>query len=148
MTFSAEQYRGNIGKNEPLAKRTRTYFQQRFQQQVFARLAVAFAERADEFKITKSAVAALVDKDKGQINRILSHPSNLTLDTLSEIALALNFEPVVSFEDLSIPAMHNYCHPAYWNGENDFRAQFQMDQPTPPKVRVTSNPIWHLEGAE
>lgn len=113
MTSLAVPYRENIGKNEPISKRTRSYYQQRFQQQVFARIAKAFAERADEFKLTKSAVATLIDKDKGQVNRLLSHPTNLTLDTLSEIALALNYEPTVFLDDLDVPPRHNFCHPAY-----------------------------------
>lgn len=115
MTFSAAQYRVNIGKNEAIPKRLRSYYQQRFQQKVFARLAKAYAERAEEFDITKSGVAALVDKDKAQINRLLSHPTNMTVDTLSELALALNFEPSLFLEDLSIAPGHNYSHPAYEN---------------------------------
>jgi antitoxin component HigA of HigAB toxin-antitoxin module len=113
MTFSAEQYQERIGKNETVPKRIRSYYQQRFQQQVFARLALAFAERADEFNLTKSSLAALMGKDKSQINRILSHPTNMTLDTLSEISLALNCEPTVLLDDLDIVPRHNYCHPAY-----------------------------------
>ncbi len=146
MTFSPEQYQDNIGKNEALPKRTRAYFQQRFQQQVFARLAKAFAERAEALGITKSVVATLAGKDKSQVNRILSHPSNLTLDTLSELALALNFEPVICFEDLSMPVLHNYTHKDYLDTDGSW-AHVDFDKPTPPKVRMTPSPNWHLEGA-
>ena len=146
MTFSAEQYRENIGKNEPLPKRTRSYFQQRFQQQVFARLAKAFADRAEEFEITKSGIATLLDKDKAQINRILSHPTNLTLDTIGELAFALNYEPVLSLEDLSAPAMHNFCHPAYEDQTLDSIARFNFESAQPPtKLRVAQNAGWILE---
>lgn len=142
MTFSAVQYRENIGKSEPLSKRSRTYFQQRFQQHVFARLAKAFATRAEEFGVTKSGIACLIDKDKAQVNRLLSHPTNLTLDTLCELALALNYEPTLFLEDLSIPANHNFCHPAYY-GQGAI-VEFQPPSPPLRKVSVASNTEWRL----
>jgi hypothetical protein len=146
MTFSAAQYQENIGKSEAIPKRTRSYFQQRFQQQVFARLASAFAARAEEFSVTKSGIACLIDKDKAQVNRLLSHPTNLTLDTLSELALALNYEPTVFLEDLSVPANHNLCHPAYAGIESalDMRVEFLSAMPTAAKIRVSPKPDWEL----
>lgn len=117
MTSSREQYQERIGKNEPIPVRLRAYYKQRFQQKAFARLAKAFADCAEEFGLTKSGVASLVDRDKAQINRLLAHPSNMTFDTYSELALALNFEPTIILEDLSEEARHNYRHPAYdWFG--------------------------------
>lgn len=144
MTFSAAQYRDSIGKNEPLPKRTRSYFQHRFQQQVFARLASAFAARAADFGVTKSGVANLIGKDKAQVNRLLSNPTNLTLDTLSDLALALNFEPSVFLEDLAVPANHNFSHPAYdgWETAPDMRVEFRQPTPSPARIRVTERPDW------
>ena len=147
MTFSAEQFQENIGKNEPLPMRTRSYFKQRLQQQVFARVAKAFAERAEEFQLTKSGLASLLDKDKAQINRVLAHPTNMTLDTLAEIALALNFEPTFVLEDLAIPANHNYCHEAYTKVDLNVSARFAVDSPRPDreKVRIAPTSVWQLE---
>lgn len=113
MTFSQEQYRENIGRSEPIPARIRAYFKERFQQKAFARLAKAFSERAEETGVTKSGIAILVGRDKAQINRLLAHPSNMTLDTYAELALALNFEPTILLEDLGEDARHNYEHPAY-----------------------------------
>lgn len=113
MTSSQEQYRESIGRSEPIPVRLRAYYKQRFQQKAFARLAKAFAERAEEFDLTKSGIAVLVDRDKAQINRLFAHPSNMTLDTYSELALALNFEPTLLLEDLNEDPRHNYSHPAY-----------------------------------
>lgn len=113
MTSSLAQYRDNIGKSEPLPTRLRAYYKQRFQQKAFARLAKAFAERAEEFGLTKSCVAVLVDRDKAQINRLLAHPTNMTFDTYSELALALNYEPTIVFEDLSEEPRFNWNHPLY-----------------------------------
>jgi len=113
MTFSQEQYQESIGRSETIPTRLRAYYKQRFQQKAFSRLAKAFAERAEEFGLTKSGIAVLVGRDKAQINRLFAHPSNMTLDTYSELALALNFEPTIVLEDLSEDARHNYSHPAY-----------------------------------
>lgn len=119
MTSSQEQYRERIGRSEPITYRIRAYYKQRFQQKAFARLAKAFSDRAEEFDLTKSGMAVLVGRDKAQINRLLAHPSNMTLDTYSELALALNFEPTILLEDLGEDARHNYSHPAHGWHNND-----------------------------
>lgn len=134
MTSSQAEYRERIGKNEALPKRLRSYYQQRFQQQVFARIAKAFAERAETLDIKKSTIAALLDKDPGQVNRLLSHPTNLTLDTLSDIALALNFEPNVVLEDLEIDPRHNYCHPSY-----EFTTKLVKSKVASPSSKATNS---------
>lgn len=120
MSFSQEQYRENIGKSEPLPVKLRAYCKQRFQQQAFAKLAKAFADRADEFGITKSGIAGLLGRDKAQVNRLLAHPSNMTFDTYAELALALNLEPRVILEDLCEDAKHNFQHEAYqWHAPDE-----------------------------
>lgn len=113
MTFSQAQFQENIGKNEPLPLRVRSYFKQRFQQKAFARLAKAFAERAEQSGLTKSGFALLIDRDKAQVNRLLAHPTNMTLDTFAELCLALNYEPTIALEDLSEAPRHNFCHSSY-----------------------------------
>lgn len=113
MTFSRAQYLENTGKNEALPRRLRSYFAQRFQQKAFSRLAKAFAQRAEETGLTQSGLAMMIARDKGQVNRLLSNPTNMTLDTYAELCLALNYEPSIMLEDLSEPARHNFSHPAY-----------------------------------
>lgn len=120
MTSSREQYQERIGKSDPIPIRLRAYYKQRFQQKAFAQLAKVFADRAEEFGLTKSGLADLIDRDKAQINRLMAHPSNMTFDTYSELALALNFEPIIRLEDLNEEARHNYSHPAFsWCDQND-----------------------------
>lgn len=149
MTFSAEQYRENIGRNEELPKRTRSYFQQRFQQQVFARIAKAFALRAEEFDLTKSNVATLIGKDKAQLNRLLSHPTNMTIDTISEIAFALNFEPEIILQDLSENPRHNFSHPAYDGFEEVLSPCFIYEESeyNSSNFRMSPKDEWEVEFA-
>lgn len=140
MTFSQEQYRENIGKNETLPIKTRSYFKQRFQQQAFARLAKAFADRAENFGITKSGLSALLGRDKGQVNRLLAHPTNMTFDTYAELALALNLEPAIVLHDLCEAPRHNYQHESFtWHSEGTS---------IPAAIHETSNTVVELKVLE
>ena len=57
-------------------------------------------------------MAERMGKDPAVLTRLLSHPSNMTLDTISDILLALDAEaepPVITkFKDKAAP---NYIHP-------------------------------------
>ena len=110
MTFSQEPYQANISKNEPIGTRELAYFRQRFKHQVFGRLASKFAERAQSCGLSKSKVSTFLKKDAGQVNRLLSIPSNLTLDTLSDLALALGCEPEIAFLQFDDDPCHNFVH--------------------------------------
>ena len=48
-----------------------------------------FAERAERDGLTKSQLASLLNKDPSQITRWLSEPSNLGLDTISDLLVAM-----------------------------------------------------------
>jgi transcriptional regulator with XRE-family HTH domain len=126
MTFFQEPYQDSIGKNEPISTRDKSYQSQRFRQQVFGRIAKAFAERASQHGLTKARVAALLGKDKAQLNRTLAFPTNLTIDTISEIALALNFEPRIVFDRLEDDPRHNYSHFCYNLSDNENVHNFQI----------------------
>lgn len=93
------------------------YFRQSFKNAVFQKLMRAFAEKAQAEGITQSDVATKLGKDRGQISRIFAGPKNWTLDTLSDLALALDMEPEISFGDLRVDPRHNFCH--HWIAEID-----------------------------
>ena len=87
------------------------YYRKRFKNRIFARLASFFAEEAEKTGITKKDIARRLEKDPAQISRWLSGPSNLTLETISDLLLALDAEadppPIVRFKDRPQP---NYAH--------------------------------------
>ena len=56
---------------------------------VFSELLGLFAERAERDGLTKSQLASLLNKDPSQITRWLSEPSNLGLDTISDLLVAM-----------------------------------------------------------
>jgi transcriptional regulator with XRE-family HTH domain len=100
----------NITKIVP--KRDVSYYRQRFKNRVFAKLSSFVADQSAEQKLSKKDIAARLGKDPALITRWLTQPSNLTLDTISDILLALEAEPdppeMVLFKDRR-PA--NYIHP-------------------------------------
>lgn len=88
--------------NEPLSERDIYYFRQRFQNRVFQAVVAYFADRAETLGVTKKQIAERLGKDPAQITRWLSGPGNLTLDTVSDLLLALDAEmssDVVPFDD-------------------------------------------------
>jgi hypothetical protein len=94
-----------------VSRRERAYYRRRQQNRVYGALANYFAEEAAAGRISKGKLAELLGKDRAQITRWLSEPSNLELDTISDILLAMGAEMdhrVVRFSDR---AKQNYVHP-------------------------------------
>lgn len=111
MNFSQVPYQNAISKNEIVPAFEIAYYRQRFRQHVFTNVASKFAERAKSLGITKSKIAALLGKDPAIVNRILSIPSNMTLDTISDFALALGYEPEIQMFEFCDDPRHNFSDP-------------------------------------
>jgi DNA-binding phage protein len=73
------------------------YFRQQLRNRVFEAVIAYFADRAAAFGLTKAAIAAKLGKEPSQITRWLAGPGNWTLDTISDLLLAMDaeLEPVV-----------------------------------------------------
>jgi hypothetical protein len=102
----------NTSKTEKIGRRDVAYYRQRQRNRVFTALAKFFAEEAAAGKITKKELATKLAKDPSQITRLLSAPSNLELDTISDYLLAMGAEmdhSIVRFVDRAKP---NFAHPA------------------------------------
>lgn len=87
------------------------YYRQRQKNRVFGDIAAFFVEEAERRGITKKDIADALRRDPSQITRWLSAPSNLTLDTISDLLLALGAEmdySICRFEDRAVP---NAAHP-------------------------------------
>ena len=99
-------------KNGAKSVRDVAYYRQRYQNRVFAKIVAFIKGEAEREKITKKAMAEKLGMDPGQLSRLLNHPSNLTLDTISDLLLAMDAEAeppeIVRFKDRRAP---NYVHP-------------------------------------
>jgi hypothetical protein len=97
--------------DEPIPERELFYHRERLRNRIFDCVIKALAERAAKGVATRAAIARRLAKDPGQLSRWFSGPSNWTIDTISDLMLALNAELVIEhrlYEDLVIP---NYRHP-------------------------------------
>lgn len=106
---------GNTSETHPLRDRDIFYYRQRNKNRVFEHIVTLFVEEAERRGITKKQIADLLKKDTGLITRWLSGPNNLTLDTISDLLLALGAEMdyhPVRFEDRP---KENYFHPLMGN---------------------------------
>lgn len=82
----------DTSRNEPVSKRDIHYYRRRQRNRVFAALTAFFTEESERDGITKRRIAERLGKDPAQITRWLSEPSNLTLDTISDLLMALHAE--------------------------------------------------------
>jgi hypothetical protein len=109
------------------------YARQRLKNRVFTQLLAFFEEEADRKQITQSDLAHALQKDPGQLNRLLRHPSNLTLDTISDLLVALEAELETRVVRFAEHHPQNYVHPLL--------ARIKGAPPLPAKVKVESRPI-------
>ena len=97
---------------EPLLGRDIYYFRQRYKNRTFSTLLSFFELEAARTGVKKKDIADRLKKDPSIINRWFKNPSNLTLETISDLLLALNAEPepsqIVRFSDR---LAQNYAHP-------------------------------------
>jgi transcriptional regulator with XRE-family HTH domain len=98
----------NNGKKE----REVSYYRQRFKNRVFASISAFFSEEFERTGLTRKEIALCLGRDPAQITRWLSEPTNLTLDTISDLLYAAKAEmdtPVIT--RLSDKRKPNYAHP-------------------------------------
>lgn len=99
-------------KNDPKSIRDIAYYQQRYRNRVFSKVVSFITQQAQKQRLTQKDIAEKIRKDPAQLSRLLSSPSNLTLDTISDLLLAFDAEAepptIVLFEDRP---QANYMHP-------------------------------------
>jgi|GEM_PF-1742836 len=59
-------------------------------------LLTALAEEQTENRLTRKKIADVLGKDKASITRILTTQSNITMQTLSDLAYAMNRKPHIT----------------------------------------------------
>jgi transcriptional regulator with XRE-family HTH domain len=88
------------------------YYRQRYKNRFASKLFSFYEEESKRKGISKKTIADRLGKDPAQISRWLLHPSNLTLETVSDLLLALDAEAeppaIVRFSER---AVRNYAHP-------------------------------------
>jgi len=101
----------NTSKLKEIKDRDLFYYRQRSKNRLFEALTSFFAEEAERRGITRRDIADSLHRDPAQITRWLNAPSNLTLDSISDLLLSLGAEMdyrVAKFDDRPKP---NEMHP-------------------------------------
>lgn len=78
--------------DRPISKKDIYYYRQRYRNRVFSAVARLFSERAKTEGLSKKELAFRLGKEPAQITRWFSGPSNWTLDTVSDLLLAMGAE--------------------------------------------------------
>ena len=92
----------NISNIKKLPSRDIYFFRQRLKNKIFQSILAYFNDLAKEQGLTKKDLATLLNKDPAQITRWFSGPKNWTLDTISDLLLAMDAEikhDIVSLHD-------------------------------------------------
>ncbi len=92
----------------PLTKRSIYYFRQRLKNRIFQALLAHFADQAARHGLTRKDLALRLNRDPAQVTRWLSAPSNWTLDTISDLLLAMNSELSAEIASLDSQAESDY----------------------------------------
>jgi hypothetical protein len=124
--FLAEIAAGCSGPPIPASKRA--YFQQRLRNRVFNFLLERFISAQKE-GMSKASLARRIGKTPDIINRWLGAPTNLTLDSLSDLLLGIGGEEVElqSSSPLAPTVLRNYSH------ASDLTAREEIASSTEPQ---------------
>ncbi len=83
---------------------------QRLKQGVYRQLVGFFSEEAQRSGLTKAELAKRLNKDPSLISRLFQSPSNMTLETLADLLLAMGAEAdppaIVRIADRKNEALH------------------------------------------
>ena len=94
----------------PISAPARAYFQQRLQNRIFNFL-INRLEDERKLGLTQAALARRIGKKPDIISRWLSSPSNLTLDTISDLLIGMSAEELVPTGSSPLGRVkHNYSH--------------------------------------
>jgi hypothetical protein len=104
--------------DEPLSQRSIFYCRERLRNRIFDCVIRALAERVASGATTRASIAKRLGKDPAQVTRWLSGPSNWTIDTISDLMLALDAELLMEHRLYENLAMPNYRHPLADIGES------------------------------
>jgi hypothetical protein len=101
----------DTSKIEKHSEREIFYYRRRFLNRVHEALTTFFEEECERRDWTRQDVAERIDRDPAQISRWLSAPSNLTLESISDLLLSVDAEMDVNIARFGERKTPNYMHP-------------------------------------
>jgi transcriptional regulator with XRE-family HTH domain len=94
VTISAQQksFLSEILEDRPIPESTLMYFRERFRDKLHSAILEAFLIRAQEKNLKQQDLAARIHRTKAQISRWFNAPSNITLDSISDLMVGLGMD--------------------------------------------------------
>lgn len=107
-----------MSSNEKIELENLAYYRERNRNKVYAAVVALFSRLVETQNITKREIAYRLSKEPAQITRWFSGPSNWTLDTVSDLLLAMGAE--LDYKDVRIGQRisHVRPHPLLQNEAN------------------------------
>lgn len=112
MSISVNQLSKFANSDEVLTEAQKRYFRALTRREAYDLVLRRFNELDMDDRALRSRLARRLKKSPSQITRWLSEPSNWTLDTLSDLLLAMGRQTEMSLHDMSVAQRGNYGHPA------------------------------------
>lgn len=102
----------NTAKTKQLSKRDIYYYRRRFQNHIYYDLFKRYVELAKKKGLTKKEIAVALNVNPSVITRCLSEPSNMTLNTISDLLLVMGSELAHHVMPLDEEERTHYSPPA------------------------------------
>lgn len=114
MTMSACLSPSSVDETE-ISVGDREYFRAQTQREAYNLVLERFSELSGDHVALRALIAKRLGKNRAQVTRWLSEPSNMTLDTLSDLLLAMGSEARMRQCPFGSEPKGNYLHPASTN---------------------------------
>ena len=128
----------NILKLPPVSEHDLFYYRQRSKNRIFEAISAFIADEAQRKGITKRDIADCLHKDPSQITRWLTSPSNITVDTISDLLLCMGAEMdyfIAKFEERPAP---NEMHPLLAKLSVSTVVDYKQNKPSNPYQPLSS----------
>lgn len=114
MTTSQTRFLSEIVANEPIPPGKLAYFRERFRDRLYELVVSEFLKKEQAGEITRADLARRIGRKPEQITRWLGAPGNWTLETVSDLLLAISkAELMFTLSNLDRRKLHNYRGPEW-----------------------------------
>lgn len=135
ITSRKKPFLSEILDGEKIPLGTLSYFRERFRDRLYDLVVEEFLKQDENGGLTRAEVARRIGRRPEQITRWFGAPGNWTLETVSDLLLAIaKAEPHVTLLPLDGRAVRNYRGPTI----STQRSNVQPD-PGPPKSAIEAN---------
>lgn len=100
-TYQQDLFLSEILEGEKIPLGKLAYFRERLRNQLYELVITEFLDQEKTKNLTRAELARRIGRRPEQITRWLGAPGNWTIDTVSDLMLAMGTEPELSIADLS-----------------------------------------------